>query len=68
MHTKLADPQRQVDAQIGHIQGLVFIRRLLAERGAGPDELRECDDVIAASRRQLADLALLAGTCSSAAA
>ena len=68
MYRKLADPQRQVDAEIGHIQGLVLIRRLLAERGAGPEELRDCDAVIAESRRQLAELALLAGAYSSAAA
>jgi len=68
MYRKLTDPQRQVDAEIGHIQGLVLIRRILAERGAGTDELQECDSVIAESRRQLADLAVLAGTYASAAA
>jgi hypothetical protein len=67
MYRKLADPQRHVDAEIGHIQGLVLIRRMLAERGAPPAELRECDAVIGESRRQLADLALLAGAYSSAA-
>jgi hypothetical protein len=68
MYRKLADPQRDVDAEIGHIQGLVLIRRLLAERGASGAELREYDAVIAESRRQLADLAVLAGAYSSAAA
>ena len=68
MYRKLADPQRQVDAEIGHIQGLVLIRRILAERGATAEELRECDTVIAESRRELAGLALLAGAYVSAAA
>jgi hypothetical protein len=68
MYRKLADPQRQVDAEIGHIQGLVLIRRILAERGATAAELRECDTVIAESRRELAGLALLAGAYASAAA
>jgi len=67
MYRKLADPQRDVDAEIGHIQGLVLIRRLLADRGASKAELRECDTVISESRRQLAHLAMLAGTYSSAA-
>jgi len=68
MYRKLTDPQRDVDAELGHIQGLVLIRRLLAERGAGRAELREYDAVIAESRRQLADLAVLASAYSSAAA
>ncbi|HXR10720.1 MAG TPA: hypothetical protein VN770_00360 [Gaiellaceae bacterium] len=68
MYRKLADPQRDVDVEIGHIRGLVLIRRLLAERGATPAELHACDAVIAESRRQLADLALLAGAYASAAA
>ncbi len=68
MYRKLTDPQRDVDAELGHIQGLVLIRRLLAERGASRTELREYDAVIAESRRQLADLAMLAGAYSSAAA
>lgn len=68
MYRKLEDPQRAVDDEIGHIKGLVLIRRLLAERGAPTGELRECDAVIAESRRQLADLAIRAGAYSSAAA
>jgi hypothetical protein len=68
MYRKLSDPQRHVDAEIGHIQGLVLIRKLLAERGATQAELREYDTVIAESRRQLADLAVLAGAYASAAA
>lgn len=68
MYRKLTDPQRDVDAELGHIQGLVLIRRLLAERGASRAELHEYDAVIAESRRRLAGLAVLAGAYSSAAA
>ncbi|HKB94753.1 MAG TPA: hypothetical protein VKC62_11040 [Gaiellaceae bacterium] len=57
-----------MDAEIGHIQGLVLIRRMLAERGATPAELHQCDVVIAESRRRLADLALRAGAFAFAAA
>jgi hypothetical protein len=67
MYRKLADPQRAVDEEIGHIRGLVLIRRMLAERGATAVELNECDAVIAACRRQLATLAQSAGVYSSAA-
>ena len=55
MYRKLTDPQREVDAEIGHVRGLVLIRRLLAERGATAAELLECDVVIAKSRRRVAD-------------
>jgi hypothetical protein len=68
MYRKLDDPQRAVDEEIGHIRGLVLIRRMLAERGATAVELRECDVVITDCRRQLAVLALRAGAYSSAAA
>lgn len=68
VYRKLSDPQRHVDAEIGHIQGLVLIRRMLAERGATPAELHQCDVVIAESRRRLADLALRAGAFAFAAA
>jgi hypothetical protein len=61
MYRKLGDPQRQVDEEIGHIRGLVLIRKLLAERGAPEAELRECDVVIARCRGELADLAVRAG-------
>jgi len=67
MYRKITDPQRQVDAEIGHIQGLVLIRRVLAEHGASTAELRECDTVIAESRRQLAELSVRAGAFASAA-
>ena len=67
MYRKLADPQRAVDEEIGHIRGLVLIRRMLAERGATATELNDCDVVIADCRRQLAALAQSAGAYSSAA-
>lgn len=68
MITKLGDPWHEVGVEIGHIRGLVLIRRMLAERGAPTSELCECDAVIADCRRQLADLALRAGSCSTVAA
>lgn len=68
MYRKLSDPQRDVDAQILHIRGLVLIRSLLVDRGASPGELAECDDVIATGRRELAELAVRAGAYASAAA
>ena len=68
MVRKLGDPQRAVDDEIGHIRGLVLIRRMLAERGATASELRECDAVIDDRRRHLADLALRAGLCAPVAA
>jgi hypothetical protein len=68
MYRKLGDPQREVETQIIHIRGLVLIRKMLAERGAGAPELRECDATIAECRLQLADLAIRAGAYSSVAA
>jgi hypothetical protein len=67
VYRKLGDPQREVDEEIGHIRGLVFIRHLLAERGAPASELRDCDAVIAACRARLADMAVRAGAFASAA-
>jgi hypothetical protein len=67
MYRKRTDPHRAVDEQIRHVRGLVLIRALLAERGAAADELAECDAVIAACRRELADLAMRAGAYASAA-
>lgn len=67
MYRKLGDPQRDVDDEIGHIRGLVLIRRLLAERGSSASELRECDAVIAECRLRLADLTIRAGAYASAA-
>jgi hypothetical protein len=60
MYRKLGDPQRQVDEEIGHIRGLVLIRKMLAERGAAEAELRECDAVISRCRSELAELAVRA--------
>jgi hypothetical protein len=60
MVRKLGDPQREVDAEIAHIRGLVLIRKMLAERGATASELHEYDAVIARCRRDLAQLAVRA--------
>ncbi|MGH2972642.1 MAG: hypothetical protein ACRDNM_04210 [Gaiellaceae bacterium] len=60
MVRKLGDPQRQMDEEIGHIRGLVLIRKMLAERGAPEAELRECDAVIMRCRSDLAELAVRA--------
>jgi hypothetical protein len=60
MYRKLGDPQREVDAEITHIRGLVLIRKMLAERGATASELHECDAVIARCRQELAQLAVRA--------
>jgi hypothetical protein len=58
MYRKLSDRQRAVNEQIRHVRGLVLIRALLADRGATPAELQEYDAVIAAGRRELAELAV----------
>jgi hypothetical protein len=57
MYRKLSDPQGEVDDEIRHIRDLVFVRNLLARRGATYAELRDCDAVIDGVRRQLADSA-----------
>jgi len=67
MHGKPSQPHPAVRAQILHIRGLVLIRSLLADRGATPAELAECDAVIATGRLELADLAARAGAYASAA-
>ena len=54
MYRKLSDPQIEVDAEIRHIRDLVFLRGMLAERGATADELAQYDAVIATSRAELA--------------
>lgn len=53
MNRKQSD-QEAVDDGIRHIQDLVFVRDLLAARGASHTELRDCDAVIDGVRRQLA--------------
>jgi len=58
MLRKPIDRWREVDEELRHIRGLVFIRKLLAERGATSAELHECDFVIEDSRRRLARVAL----------
>jgi hypothetical protein len=47
-------------AEVGHIRDLVFVRRLLRERGATEAELQECDAVIGEARQRLAESARLA--------
>jgi len=54
MYRKLSDPQVEVDAEIRHVRDLVFLRALLAGRGATEDELRQYDAAIAERRSQLA--------------
>jgi len=56
MSRKLSD-QEAVDDGIRHIQDLVFVRDLLAVRGASRAELRDCDEVIDGVRRRLAESA-----------
>jgi hypothetical protein len=57
MYRKLSDPQGEVDDEIRHIRDLVFVRNLLARRGATYAELRDCDAVIDGVRCRLADSA-----------
>lgn len=54
MYRKLSDPQLEVDAEIRHIRDLVFLRALLAERGATADELQQYDAAITERRSELA--------------
>lgn len=54
MARRLTTPQSDVDAELRHIQDLVFVRDLLASRGAPRAEISECDAVIDAVRRRLA--------------
>jgi hypothetical protein len=50
--------QNEVDAHIRHVADLVFVRNLLAERGASPSELAECDAEIERQRDELAGVVL----------
>ncbi len=50
----LRDP---VDRQIRHVRDLIFVRDLLARRGADAAELAECDSVIDEQRDELARIA-----------
>jgi hypothetical protein len=56
-HRDSSSPQAEVDGEIRHIRDLVFIRTLLATRGAIAAELREYDAAIDAARNQLAETA-----------
>ncbi|HEY2936520.1 MAG TPA: hypothetical protein VGJ25_07960 [Gaiellaceae bacterium] len=47
---------REVDDLLLHLKGLVLVRALLEERGAGEAELREHGDEIERLRAQLAAL------------
>ena len=57
MKRKYANPQDEVDDELRHIKDLVFVRNLLAERGAAGPELLEYDAVIDSVRRKLANSA-----------
>jgi hypothetical protein len=59
-HRRASDPQRRVDEEIRHIRDLVFVRSLLAARGAPAAELGRYDAVIDEARVQLAESARLA--------
>jgi len=54
---KLSDLQDEIDAELRHLEDLVFVRELLAARGASAEELAECDAVIEGLRKQLAESA-----------
>jgi hypothetical protein len=49
-----------LQAEVDHIRDLVFVRRVLRERGATESELQECDAVIGEARTRLAESARLA--------
>jgi hypothetical protein len=52
---------REVDDLLLHLKGLVLVRALLAERGAGEAELREHGDEIERLRARLAALVQASG-------
>ena len=52
---KAYDPHGEVASDLRHIQDLVYVRDLLAARGATSTELTEYDAVIDGVRRQLAE-------------
>jgi hypothetical protein len=60
--------QHEVDEQVRHVRDLVFVRTLLAERGADAVELAECDAEIERQRDRLAGLARASAEDVSAAA
>ena len=59
---------REVDDLLLHLKGLVLVRALLEERGAGEAELREHGDEIERLRARLATLVRGSGGAYSAAA
>ena len=61
-------PAYALEEELRHIRDLVFVRDLLRERGAGDDELRECDAVIEAAQARLAEVARRASARYAAAA
>jgi len=52
---KVYDPHAEVASDLSHIQDLVYVRDLLAARGATPAELTEYDATIDSVRRRLAE-------------
>jgi hypothetical protein len=56
VHRIASDPA-ELQGEVSHIRDLVFVRRLLCERGATEAELQECDAVIGAARVRLAESA-----------
>jgi hypothetical protein len=57
-HPVAVDPS-DLQGEVGHIRDLVFVRRLLGERGATAAELADCDATIRAARVRLAEAARL---------
>lgn len=55
----IASVPTDLDGEVRHIRDLVFVRRLLGERGATAAELAECDATIRAARVGLAESARL---------
>ncbi len=54
---RIASGHTDLHGEVRHIRDLVFVRRLLGERGATPAELQEYDAVIGAARVRLAESA-----------
>lgn len=54
---RIASGPADLHGEVRHIRDLVFVRRLLGERGATEAELAECDAVIGAARVRLAESA-----------
>jgi hypothetical protein len=55
----IASDPFDLQGEVRHIRDLVFVRRLLGERGATGAELAECDATIRAARVRLAESARL---------